>query len=315
MSRPLRIQYPGAVYHVMNRGNAHQNIFGHDDFYHLFLRCLAETIAMWRLKLHAFGLMPNHYHLLVETPIGNLSRAMRHLNHVYTQRFNQLSNRDGHLFRGRYKSILIEEDAYLVELMRYMHLNPVRAGLAALPEKYKWTSHCAYLTGEGGDFLTTSRILSYFGRRKNLARRKLHEFVMAGVPEELEKQLSAKRWPSVLSSKNFEEWVQWNFVRDMDDVDVAYIPDHGQQISEKELRDAICRIFEVDWLSLKKPHGHSEQKRRAQAIWFYRKYLNMGYKKLSKEFGLTPSRISKIMSSKEMVSPELNERVAISLKK
>lgn len=315
MSRPLRIQYPGAIYHVMNRGNARQAIFKNPGHYELFLRCLAETIEMWELKLHAFSFMPNHYHLLIETPLGNLSRAMRHLNHVYTQRFNQLMNRDGHLFRGRYKSILVEEDAYLVELMRYIHLNPVKGRLVKRPEQHPWTSHRFYLTGSGMDCLTTSRLLNYFGRRKNLARRKLHEFVLSGVPTELEKRLSSPRWPSVLSSENFEEWIQWNFVKDLDDEELEYIPVHRQAVAEKDLKKILCQLLEIDWASLKNPRGRQQQKKRAQAICFYRRYLKRNYRELSKQFGVALSRISKIVHQKELIHPDLQEWVAAWLRK
>lgn len=315
MSRPLRIQYPGAVYHVMNRGNAHQDIFRHPDHYQLFTRCISETIELWELKLHAFSLMPNHYHLLVETPMGNLSRAMRHLNHVYTQRFNRLTGRDGHLFRGRYKSVLVEEDAYLVELLRYIHLNPVRAGIVKNPEQHEWTSHCYYLKENRMDFLTTSRLLGYFGRRKNLARRKLHEFVMAGVPVELEMRLSGQRWPSVLSSENFEEWIKWNFVKDSDEKQLEYVPANSRQISEASLQNVLCRLFSMNWQSLRRPQGREQQKRRMQTIWFYRRYLKTGYSELSKIFGLVPSRISKIMNNNDTVSSELDELVKRSLQK
>jgi len=315
MSRPLRIQYEGAVYHVMNRGNARQDIFCTASHYELFLRCLEESINLWELKLHAFSLMPNHYHMLIETPAGNLSRAMRHLNHVYTQRFNRLTNRDGHLFRGRYKSILVEEDAYLVELMRYIHLNPVKAGLVKSPEQYKWSSHRIYLKGDGANYLTTSRLIEYFGRRKNLARRKLHEFVLAGVPAKLQEKLHGERWPSTLSSDNFEEWVHWNFVKDLDDEQLEYLPCNSKRTSESDLKKTLCHIFEVDWTNIKEPQGHKQQKIRAQTVWFYRNYLKLGYKELTKLFGISPSMISKIMNRNDIVSSDLNEYVALSLQK
>jgi len=116
MARPLRVQYEGAFYHVMNRGNVRQPIFRSSEHYKVFINLLVESIVLWEIKIHSFSLLPNHYHLLIETPRANLSRAMRHINGVYTQRFNRHSHRDGHLFRGRYKAILVEEDAYLVEL-------------------------------------------------------------------------------------------------------------------------------------------------------------------------------------------------------
>ena len=130
MSRPLRIEYPGAWYHVMNRGRRHCDVFEEEEDFHLFLDILKNTSKMWNLKVSAYCLMSNHYHLLVQTPDGNLSRCMRHLNGVYTQRFNRRHDYDGQLFRGRYKAILVEEDHYLLELLRYIHCNPTRLDLS-----------------------------------------------------------------------------------------------------------------------------------------------------------------------------------------
>lgn len=314
MSRPLRIQYPGALYHVMNRGNARQKIFKHPNHYNLFLKCLKEAVEMWELKLHAFSLLPNHYHLLIETPLSNLSRAMRHVNHVYTQRLNRRLGRDGHLFRGRYKSILVEEDAYLVELARYIHMNPVRAGLVNKPENHAWTSHRYYLKNGGMDFLTTERILHYFGKKKNHARRKFHKFVLEGIPAELENRLSGGRWPSVLSRKNFEEWVQWNFVKDRDEEQLEYVPSHGHRVSEKALRRIVCRLLDMRWKTITNPAGWMEQRNRARAIWFYRRHLKWGYGDLSREFGVAPSRISQIMKETDLIAPTLKEHMAAELK-
>ena len=169
MPRPLRIEYPGAFYHVMNRGNARQQIFRSARDYRIFLDLLKESVEKWEIRIHGFSLMPNHYHLLMETPLGNLSRSMRHINGVYTQCYNRHWKQDGHLLRGRYKAILVEEDAYLIDLLRYIHLNPVKVGLADKPEKHSWTSHRIYLGGDGPPWLTTDRLLGYFGRRRNLA--------------------------------------------------------------------------------------------------------------------------------------------------
>lgn len=116
MPRPLRIEYEGAWYHVMNRGANHQNIFHTNEHRKLFLELLTEINQQFYVELHSFCLMDNHYHLLIHTPFANLSKAMRYLDGVYTQRINRMMNRDGPLFRGRYKSILIEEDTYLLQV-------------------------------------------------------------------------------------------------------------------------------------------------------------------------------------------------------
>jgi len=147
MSRPLRIEYKGAWYHVMNRGLARQPIFYNDTSRKLFLELLNEIHHRYSVEIHAYCLMGNHYHLFVRTPLGNLSRAMRHLNGVSTQRFNKLQMRDGPLFRGRYKSILVEADTYFLRLSRYIHLNPVVGNIVDTAEAYPWSSYSAYVQG------------------------------------------------------------------------------------------------------------------------------------------------------------------------
>ena len=126
MARPLRVDYPGALYHVTARGNERKAIFRHDADREQFLAVLAHAVERYRLRLHAYVLMDNHYHLLVETPEANLSLALRHLNGVYTGAFNRAHRRVGHLFQGRFKAIVVDKESYLLELSLYIHLNPVR---------------------------------------------------------------------------------------------------------------------------------------------------------------------------------------------
>jgi len=130
MSRPLRIQFDGAVYHLMNRGTARQITFVDDDDYRAFQNTLGEAHRLWGIEVFSYCLMRNHYHLCLRTPKGNLSRVMRHVDGLYTQRFNRSHKRDGSLFRGRYKAILVNEDQYLAQVVRYIHLNPVHGGAA-----------------------------------------------------------------------------------------------------------------------------------------------------------------------------------------
>jgi putative transposase len=145
MPRPLRVQYVNAWYHVMNRGAGRKKIFHNKIHRLIFLDVLAECHKMFNINIHAYCLMDNHYHLLISTPDANLSRAMRHLNGVYTQRYNRLLKTDGPLFRGRYKAQLIAEDCYLLIVSRYIHLNPIKAKLVDKPADYKWSSYPAYL--------------------------------------------------------------------------------------------------------------------------------------------------------------------------
>ncbi len=143
MSRPLRIEYPNAIYHITSRGNAQANIFLDDTDRELFLQTLESVIKRFGWLCHAYCLMDNHYHLVIETPQPNLCGGMRQLNGVYTQRFNRVHQRVGHVFQGRYKSILVERDAYLLELCRYVVLNPVRAKMVDHVSQWHWSSYAA----------------------------------------------------------------------------------------------------------------------------------------------------------------------------
>ncbi len=185
MSRPLRIEYPGAVYHITSRGNARERIYVEDEDYGGFLDCLCLVVKRFNWILHAHCLMSNHYHLLIETPEGNLSRGMRQLNGIYTQQFNRRHNRVGHVLQGRYKAILVDKDNYLLELCRYIVLNPVRAGMASGPREWQWSSYKSTAGySKGFPCLTKDWILSQFGRERAESEIRYREFVRAGVKAE-----------------------------------------------------------------------------------------------------------------------------------
>lgn len=136
MARPLRIEFEGAVYHITARGNERKKIYLSKSDYEKFLKYLGDTKKKYNIVIHCYVLMSNHYHLIIETPEANLSRAMHYINGSYTTYFNIKRKRSGHLFQGRFKSILVDKDNYLLELSRYIHLNPVRAGIVEKPEDY-----------------------------------------------------------------------------------------------------------------------------------------------------------------------------------
>ena len=163
MARPLRVEYPGAFYHVMNRGNAGEAIFTDDDEKTKFLNCLERCARRFSFRVHGYCLMTNHYHLLLETPEPNLSRSIQWLNVSYASWYNRRHRRSGHLFQGRFKALLVEADSYLTALSRYIHLNPVRAGLLQDPAAYVWSSCPDFLGSRPApDWLETGRILSEF---------------------------------------------------------------------------------------------------------------------------------------------------------
>ncbi len=181
MARPLRIEFPGAVYHVTSRGNARQDIVADDHDRATLLTLLAHVIDRYGWRCHAYCLMDNHYHLLLETPSANLSQGMRQLNGRYTQAFNRRHQRVGHLFQGRFAAVLVEKDAHLLELCRYVVLNPVRAKMATHPRFWSWSSYRA-TAGEaaGPAWLSTEWILGQFGLRQREAQQRYRQFVAEG---------------------------------------------------------------------------------------------------------------------------------------
>jgi len=182
MARSLRIEYPGALYHVTSRGNAQADIYLGDSDRELFLATLAGTISRFGWLCHAYCLMSNHYHLLIETPGANLALGMRQLNGVYTQRFNRSHDRVGHLFQGRYKAILVERDAYLLELCRYVVLNPVRANMVKDIRQWPWSSYPAMIGASAcPSWLSINWLLSQFGNQRGRCREQYVRFVEEGI--------------------------------------------------------------------------------------------------------------------------------------
>jgi len=185
MARPLRVEFPGAVYHITSRSNARQAIFIDDEDRGGFLDVLSIVVERFKWLCHAYCLMENHYHLLIETPNGNLSKGMRELNGVYTQWFNQRYRRVGHLFQGRYKAIIVEKDNHSLSLCRYVVLNPLRVGLIKKPEQWRWSSYRATIgLVKRPSFLTIDWVLSQFGGRKRVAMEKYKRFVMERIDKE-----------------------------------------------------------------------------------------------------------------------------------
>jgi len=194
MARPLRLEFPGAIYHVTSRGNARQRVFFTDADRELLLSILFGVVSRYGWICHAYCLMANHYHLLVETPKANLSIGMRQLNGMYTQAFNRRHERVGHLFHGRFKAILVERKSHLLELCRYIVLNPVRIKGSAKAQTWKWSSYRATAgLASVPEFLSTDWILQQFARNRSQAQRLYREFIREGLAsrpwEELKGQI------------------------------------------------------------------------------------------------------------------------------
>jgi putative transposase len=186
VARPLRIVFAGASYHLITRGNARQSIYADDLDRGCHLQLLARTVDRYGWRCHAYCLLGNHYHLVVETPRPNLPVAMRQLNGLYARHFNDRYDRCGHVFQSRYRSILIENDEHLLNVCRYVVLNPVRAGISVSPADYRWSSYRATAgLANPPDFLTVDRVLEHFDGRRPVAQARWRTYVKEGVAEAL----------------------------------------------------------------------------------------------------------------------------------
>ena len=246
MTRPLRIEYPGAVYHITSRGNEKKEIFRDNIDRESFLDILFKVNNRYNWTCHAYCLMDNHYHIVVETPDGNLSLGMRQLNGVYTQAFNRRHRRTGHLFQGRFKAILIQKDSHLLEVCRYVALNPVRAKAVAHPHQWHWSSYRATAgTVQPHQCLTREWILLQFGAALPAAEQEYRDFVNAGVTKEsIWKNVKAQ---SILGRENFPEDLVNYVKRHKEIVDIPrsqrYLgrPDLKSIFTDAVLRDSLKR--------------------------------------------------------------------------
>ncbi len=242
MSRPLRIEYPGAWYHVMNRGLGRRWIFKTDDHRHYFLSLLSDTTDRYNAEWHAYCLMENHYHLMLRTPEGNLQRIMRHINGLYTQYYNRSQGLDGSLFRGRYKAIVVDSDAYWLQLSRYIHRNPLEAGLVRRLVDYRWSSYRAYTgTVEAPSWLSIQYILRAIGQRNCQSRYKA--YVAEGVDKILMDFYGSERVRPILGDDHFREHVLSGYT---ETVDIPELRSERQVPSVEAIIAVVCQHFDID---------------------------------------------------------------------
>ncbi|MDK2846472.1 MAG: REP-associated tyrosine transposase [Synergistales bacterium] len=235
MARPLRIEYPGALYHVTSRGNEKKDIFRGIKDREKFLSYLSSAWERYGAVFHAYCLMSNHFHLMVETPLGNLSRIMKHLNGSYTTYFNLKHKRVGHLLQSRYKAILVQADTYAAELSRYIHLNPVRAKIVSSPEKYRWSSCNLYLEGKTPPWLSTSLVLGYFGREDEDRRRNYRNYLFEAIDKESRNPLANSVASTILGTDDFVRDIKEKYLEEKEsDRDLPALRDlsRGPEVTE-----------------------------------------------------------------------------------
>jgi len=260
MARKPRIHYPGALYRVIVRGNAQQNIFFDNEDRTRFYFLLQEGVERYRHRIHAFCLMTNHFHLALQSGDVHLSSVMQNLSFRYTAWINRRYARSGHLFQGRFKAVLVDADMYLLELVRYIHLNPIRAGLVSDPGEYPWSSHTAYCHVESIPWLTTEWVLSQFSEMKKQAINGYRTFLMDGMKEghRVEFHRGTGEDSRVFGNDTFIEKVLGRAERNVRRI-----------LTLEELIDHVCRRYEIDKSALKEPGKDRRMSEvRGMIAWF-----------------------------------------------
>ncbi|MFC1890843.1 transposase [Thermodesulfobacteriota bacterium] len=280
----MRIEYPDAWYHVMNRGRRYEAIFEEKRDYSAFLELLQETIEIFHIKIAAFCLMQNHYHLLIQTPEANISRSMRHINGVYTQRFNRIHGYDGQLFRGRYKAILIDADSYLLQVMRYIHRNPINAGLTE-NLNYQWSSHKAYLSdAKKWNLVSRDKILKMLSRTKALQKSVYRDFVNESDRDDFSMIYKKRKLPAMLGSENFLKFIKDHYFIKKKHIEV---PESRLLAPEKDIiKDAVCMKYNVSISDLQiSKRGYLNEPRNV-SMYLMRHLRGDTLSAICKEFGL-----------------------------
>lgn len=286
MTRPLRVEYPGAVYHIINRGNAGENLYRSSKDRKKFLLYLEKAIERFSIKVHAYCLMGNHFHILMETPYANLSKSVQWINVSYAGYFNRKYNRNGHLFQGRFKSILIDADNYLKQLSRYIHLNPVRAGLVDRPADYDWSSYNFFVGKKiAPEWLETHWLLSQFGRKQKEAIENYKNFVEKVDPKRLENPEKKLAGGFILGTPDFTRWVKESFLAERtDDKEIPQLRQLKPAIKVEMVVETVCVEFNQEEAFLLNK-GRKRNIARDTAIYLARDLTGASGKALGKYFG------------------------------
>ena len=242
MSRPLRIEYPGAFYHVINRGLERREIFRTEKDYEYFFDLLSQIHEKYGLLVHSYCLMPNHYHLYLETPNGQLSKAMRALDGHYTQKFNKKYARVGPLMQGRYKAVLVEQDSYSLQLSKYIHLNPVEAGIVKDPGEFLWSSYAAFIRKrETPDFLTTNWLLGQFNKSVKKARKAFKAFTLQDMEDGWSPEKETYKG-LILGGSDFVSQIQSNYLAGKSDPEIPKLRIVQKQLSTKQIHELVLSL-------------------------------------------------------------------------
>ena len=293
MPRVERIEYEDAYYHVMNRGREQGRIklFRSEEDHKAFLQTLEEAVERFKIVIHALCLMTNHYHILLQTPQANISRAMRHINGVYTQRFNRLNSSDGPIFRGRFKSILVDSDAYLLQLTRYIHRNPIDTKKPMVEElaDHRWSSYPAYINKETcPHWLTRELTYNLLGAKQRYSG--YAKYVASGNSERLTRFYSRGNIASVIGDKAFVQWYREEKIPEVKAAEnIKQTIAHGLSIEQIVLQTANYYKQPVEELRKLRKGPKSHSKARQMAIFLCQYLGDHQLKAISEYFGFGQS--------------------------
>jgi len=303
MARKPRIHYPGAVYHVIVRGNAGQDIFSSDQDRYRFYLFLQEGQEKFAHLIHAFCLMTNHVHLILQVQEISLSRILQNLSQRYTIWVNWREGRRGHLFQGRYKAVLIDADTYLLELIRYIHLNPVRAGIVKRSEDYRWSSHRAYLGKENIPWLSTDWMLAQFSSRRISAQRRYREFINEEMEQSRREEFyGGPRDTRILGDDRFAEAILKNTQEGKE-----------RKLTPDEVLEKVCSAYGIpveEVVAAGNERGPSQA--RGMICWLVREARHLSLTELSRRLNRDLSTLSvaaKRLVEKSKSDPGLRKRM------
>lgn len=294
MTRPLRIEYEGAFYHITSRGNERKRIFYSKSDYEKFKSYLRNGVEKFAFRLHSYVLMSNHYHLLIETLKANLSKILHYINTSYSNYFNIKENRIGHLFQGRYHAILIDSENYLLEVSRYLHLNPVRANVVKKPEDYPYSSYNSYLSENKKNMVFCNLILETIGGdipgKYSIQRYK--EYVEYSIGKELESPFEKVTAGIILGSKKFVSKTRQKIKQEnLNKKGIANRKPLKSLIEVEDIFNTTCEYFHTE-----KNEILSKRNRKYKYIVIYllKKYTDLTNERIGNLFGnLSYSAVSK----------------------
>ncbi len=286
MARPYRIQSENCFYHITSRGNNRKKIYLSEYDYRKFLEYLREAKEKYKFYLYAYCLMANHYHLLLETTQANISKIMHYINGSYTTYHNIKRHRCGHLFQGRYKSIVVDKDSYFLELSRYIHLNPVRAKIVQVPEKYKWSSYNAYLARKSDIHIDKDRIKNSL----DMNGAQYRQFVQDGINNKVD-LFSQVYAGFLLGSTKFIKGKLAYLKGKVESKDFSYHKEISAMVDEEGLVNAIAKVYNKNTEDLYKKNKPLPE--RKIAIYLLKRFTQLTNSQIGEKFGITFSAVSK----------------------